>query len=136
VQRILFVDDESSVLDAIRRTTHSMHAEWSMEFVTSGPLALAALAREPADVVVTDMRMPGMEGPELLGEVKRLYPQAVRLILSGYADPTSIMRVAGIAHQYMAKPCEPAVLKSAMALPLGLHSSSCRMARWPPQWMV
>ena len=132
MQRILFVDDESNVLDAIRRTTHSMRAGWKMEFVTSGPLALEALAREPADVVVTDMRMPGMEGPELLREVKRLYPQTVRLILSGYADPTSIMSVAGLAHRYMAKPCESEVLKSAIvrtkALKALLNNKS--LERW------
>lgn len=113
--RILFVDDEPSVLEAIRRSTHAMRSEWGTEFVSSGPAALAALARAPADVVVADMRMPGMDGPQLLAEVKKVCPQAVRFILSGYADPSAIMRVAGTAHQFLAKPCVNAVLKTAIS---------------------
>jgi putative nucleotidyltransferase with HDIG domain len=110
----MFVDDEPNVLDAYRRTLHSMRKEWSMRFAQSGPEALAALAGSPADVVVADMRMPGMDGRALLAEVKQLYPQAVRFILSGHADRNSIMSVAGIAHQYLSKPCDTAVLKSAI----------------------
>lgn len=112
--QIMFVDDEPNVLEAIRRTLHSMRKEWSMQFAQSGPEALAALAGSPADVVVADMRMPGMDGRQLLAEVKHLYPQAVRFILSGHAESNSIMSVAGIAHQYLSKPCDNAVLKSAI----------------------
>jgi HD-like signal output (HDOD) protein len=130
--RILFVDDEPNVLDAIRRTTYVMRSEWSMEFVSSGPQALEALTRTPADVVVADMRMPGMDGPQLLEAVKKVCPQAVRFILSGYADPSSIMRVAGTAHQFLAKPCVNAILKTAIsrtrALKELLHED--RMRRW------
>ena len=56
------------------------------------------------DVIVSDMRMPGMDGWQLLAEVKTLYPQTVRLVLSGYAEPGAIMRLVGTAHQYIAKP--------------------------------
>jgi len=113
--RIVFVDDEPNVLQAIRRSMNSMKAEWSMEFAASGPAALQMLAKSPADVIVSDMRMPGMDGWQLLTEVKRLYPQTVCLILSGQADPNSIMRSIGVAHQYLAKPCESATLKAAIA---------------------
>jgi HD-like signal output (HDOD) protein len=109
--RVVFVDDEQNVLDGMRRNLHGMRAEWAMEFIPSAELALTALARVPADVVVADMRMPGMDGAQLLSEVKRLYPQTIRLILSGHADPDSIMRVVGTAHQFLAKPCDSAVLK-------------------------
>jgi HD-like signal output (HDOD) protein/CheY-like chemotaxis protein len=130
--RILFVDDEPSVLDAIRRSTHAMRAEWSTEFVTSGPAALAALAHAPVDVVVADMRMPGMDGPQLLAEVKKVCPQAVRFILSGYADPSAIMRVAGTAHQFLAKPCVNSVLKTAISRTRSLRKllSDERMRGW------
>ena len=112
--RILFVDDESNVLDATRRSLHHMRNEWRMEFVNSGMAALESMAREPADVLVSDMRMPGMDGWQLLAEAKRRYPQIIRLILSGYADPMSTMRSIGTAHQYLAKPCESAALKAAI----------------------
>ena len=113
--RIVFADDDLHVLEAMRRTLHNMRGEWAMEFTASGAAALEELARAPADVIVTDMRMPGMDGWELLGKVKVLYPQTVRLILSGEADATSIMRAVGTAHQYLAKPCSSAALKSAIS---------------------
>jgi putative nucleotidyltransferase with HDIG domain len=113
--RIVFVDDESSLLDAMRRVLHGMRNEWNMEFITSGPAALESLARAPADVIVSDMRMPGMDGWALLAEVKRLYPQTVRLALSGYAEPGAIMRLVASAHQYLAKPGDSASIKAAIA---------------------
>jgi putative nucleotidyltransferase with HDIG domain len=111
---ILFVDDEPSVLQAMQRSMHDMRNEWTMRFASSGEAALAELSNSPADVIVSDMRMPGMDGWKLLGEVKKSCPQMVRLILSGHADPCSIMRTVGIAHQYLAKPCESGALKAAI----------------------
>jgi putative nucleotidyltransferase with HDIG domain len=115
MMRILFVDDEVNVLHAMRRTMHGMRHEWNMEFVSSGVEALQSLAKTPADVIVSDMRMPGMDGWQLLAEVKALYPQTVRLVLSGYAEPGAIMRLVGTAHQYIAKPGDSEVLKAAIA---------------------
>jgi putative nucleotidyltransferase with HDIG domain len=113
--RIVFVDDEIDVLQALRRTMHGMRNEWSMEFLSSGDAALESLAQNPADVIVSDMRMPGMDGWQLLAEVKKLHPQTVRLVLSGHADAGAIMRLIGTAHQYIAKPGETASLKAAIA---------------------
>jgi len=113
--RVLFVDDEPNVLHAMRRSLHSMRHEWGMDFVLGGEEALQALEAAPADVIVSDMRMPGMDGWQLLTEVKKRHPQTVRLILSGHAEATSIMRAVGIAHQYLAKPCEGAAVKLAIA---------------------
>jgi len=113
--RIVFVDDEVNVLQAMQRSLHGMRNEWSMVFASSGAAALDELAKTPADVIVSDMRMPGMDGWELLSQVKKLDPQMVRLVLSGHADPASIMRTVGVAHQYLAKPCESAALKAAIS---------------------
>lgn len=113
--RVLFVDDEVNVVEAMSRALHCMRSEWSMEFVGSGPEALQSLAKAPADVIVSDMRMPGMDGWQLLTLVKNLYPQTVRLVLSGYAEPGAIMRLVGTAHQYIAKPGESEILKTAIA---------------------
>jgi HD-like signal output (HDOD) protein/ActR/RegA family two-component response regulator len=115
VLRVLFVDDEAAVLQAMQRAMHSMRNDWTMEFQPSGPQALESLAKSPADVVVSDVRMPGMDGWQLLSEVKKRYPESVRLVLSGYADSAAIMRLVGVAHQYIAKPGESEKLKTAIA---------------------
>jgi putative nucleotidyltransferase with HDIG domain len=115
VIRVVFADDDPNILEAMRRTLHNMRDEWVMEFTSSGAAALEELAKTPADVIVTDMRMPGMDGWELLARVKALYPQTVRFILSGEADATSIMRAVATAHQYLAKPCSNAALKAAIS---------------------
>jgi HD-like signal output (HDOD) protein len=112
--RIVFVDDELNILQAMGRSFHGMRNEWNMEFLSSGAAALESLAKAPADVIVSDMRMPGMDGWQLLTEVKKLYPQTVRLVLSGHADPSSVMRAVGTAQLYLAKPCESGALKAAI----------------------
>lgn len=112
--RILFVDDEVSVLQAMRRSLHDMSNEWSMEFAASGPAALDALVKTPADVIVSDLRMPGMDGWQLLHEVKKRHPQMMRLIVPGAADPSCVMRAVGTAHQYLAKPWTGRTLKAAL----------------------
>ncbi len=129
--RIVFVDDEAEVLQAMRRTLREMRHEWCMEFTSSAAAALEELAKTPADVIVSDMRMPGMDGWELLAEVKKLYPQTVRLVLSGHADARSIMRAVGTAHQYLAKPCESGALKAAISQTYMLRQllSSDRLAQ-------
>jgi putative nucleotidyltransferase with HDIG domain len=119
--RIVFADDEVHILQAMQRALHHMRSEWSMVFMSSGAAALDELAKTPADVIVSDMRMPGMDGWQLLSQVKKSAPQMVRLILSGHADPASIMRAVGVAHQYLAKPCESSALKSAISQTLALR---------------
>jgi putative nucleotidyltransferase with HDIG domain len=129
--RILFVDDEPSVLQAMERALHDMRNEWTMQYASSGAAALEELAKNAADVVVSDMQMPGVDGWQLLSEVKNRYPQMVRLILSGHADSTSIMRTVGIAHQYLAKPCESTALRAAISQTYSLRKllSSDRLAQ-------
>jgi response regulator RpfG family c-di-GMP phosphodiesterase len=112
--RIVFVDDELDILQAMRRTLRGMKDEWTMEFVSSGAAALELLAKAPADVIVSDIRMLGMDGWQLLAAVKKLYPQTVRLVLSGHAESSSVMRAVGTAQLYLAKPCESGVLKAAI----------------------
>ena len=82
-KRILFVDDEPMVLQGLQRMLRHMRTDWDMAFVESGSKALDLMAQTPCDVVVSDMRMPGMNGAELLNEVMKRHPKTVRLILSG-----------------------------------------------------
>lgn len=103
---VLFVDDEPRILDGIRRSLRSHRADWDMEFRTSGDQALAALAETPHDVVVSDMRMPGMDGAELLTQVSRQHPATARVVLSGHTEQEAAVRAAVVGHRFLNKPCE------------------------------
>jgi len=111
-QRILFVDDEPNVLSGLQRMLRPMREEWDMVFAESGAKALIEMTQGPFDVIISDMRMPGMNGAELLRETMRLYPATVRIVLSGHADRELVNQCVGIAHQYISKPCDPGQLKS------------------------
>jgi len=113
-KRVLFVDDEPRILDGIRRMMRPLHEEWDMRFANSGYEALEMLSQEDFDVIVSDMRMPGMSGAELLAKVQQLYPQMVRIVLSGAAQKDAIMRSVRLIHQYLAKPCDVDTLRSAV----------------------
>jgi YesN/AraC family two-component response regulator len=102
---------------------HSVRNEWEMVFVDSGVNALEIMASTPFDVIVTDMRMPGMNGAELLNEVKNLYPQTMRLILSGYSDEDLILQSISATHQFIAKPCDPEILKSIVQRALDVSTT-------------
>lgn len=112
--RVLFVDDEPQVLKLLQIMLKPMSSEWDMVFAESGEQALKLFAQCPFDVVVSDMRMPGINGAQLLNEVMRRHPETVRLILSGYADEDLVMQCVGATHQYLAKPCELSVLRSTL----------------------
>jgi HD-like signal output (HDOD) protein/ActR/RegA family two-component response regulator len=108
--RVLFVDDESRILKGIKRMLWEADVSWKVSYATSGSEALETIAKETFDVIVSDMRMPGMDGAALLAEVKKEHPSIVRIILSGYAEEEAILRTVSPAHQYLAKPCEADVL--------------------------
>ena len=111
---VLFVDDEQRILDGLHRSLHPMRHEWDMALATGGAEALETLATRPFDVVVSDMRMPGMDGVELLGQVRTRYPHIVRIALSGQATKGTVVRSVGLVHQYLAKPCESETLKAVV----------------------
>lgn len=108
--RVLFVDDEPNILSGIRRMMHRKRNEWDMDFVSSGPEAIAKIDEAPCDVIVSDMYMPGMDGAELLSTVKEKLPGTIRIALSGQTDQNMIYRCIQNAHQYLAKPCDADVL--------------------------
>ena len=108
--RILFVEDEPKILSGLRRMLRSYRRDWTMEFCESPELALAAMADAPFDVIVTDLRMPRMDGAELLNRVRELYPDMVRIVLSSQTEQERVLRAVGAAHQYLSKPCDPELL--------------------------
>jgi HD-like signal output (HDOD) protein len=111
LKRILFVDDDPNVLVGLRNVLRSRRREWDMVFAIGPEEALAKLGEGPFDVVVSDMRMPRMDGATLLSKVKQLQPKAVRMILSGQTELESVMKSVFIAHMFLSKPCDPALLQ-------------------------
>ncbi len=118
-KRLLFVDDNPNLLMGLKRSLHSMEEQWEMEFAESGAAALQIMDR-PFDIVVSDMRMPGMTGLEFLNIVQERYPQTVRILLSGQSDRLSILDSAVKAHQYLAKPFDARQLKALLSQTIAL----------------
>jgi len=121
--RVLFVDDQPNVLAGLRRMLRGLRNEWEMQFAESGDEALALMAKSPFDVIVSDMRMPGMDGVQLLTETMTRYPGTVRIILSGQADQASVLRAVTPAHQYLSKPCDAETLKATVARACSLRDT-------------
>jgi len=112
--RALFVDDEPLVLSGLRRMLRSLRHDWEMSFANSGKEALALLDQHEFAVIVSDMRMPEMDGATVLNEVAVRHPDVARLVLSGHAERDAIMRAVRPAHQFLAKPCDPKLLERAL----------------------
>ena len=113
-ETILFVDDDPSLLQGLQRMLRSKRMEWEMTFVSGGQEALKEMERRCFDVIVSDMRMPEIDGAELLSRVKEVCPRSVRIILSGQAELQIIMKAIGCTHQYLSKPCDPEILKATI----------------------
>jgi len=119
--KVIFVDDEPRVLEGLKRMLRPKRNEWDMTFVNSAQEALDALKKQPREVVVTDMRMPGMSGAELLEVVQREYPDTIRLILSGQAETESVMKALGVSHQFLSKPCDAEILQGTISRAFALR---------------
>jgi len=130
LKRILFVDDDPNVLTGLRNVLRTKRREWDMVFAIGPEEALANLAKGSFDVVVSDMRMPRMDGASLLAKVKEMQPWAVRMILSGQTELESVMKSVFVAHMFLSKPCDPVLLQSvvdrACRLNAILHSDELR----------
>jgi HD-like signal output (HDOD) protein/ActR/RegA family two-component response regulator len=113
-QRVLFVDDEPAILSGLGRMLRPLAAEIQSEFAGSGAEALTRLAHAPFDVVVADIRMPVMDGASMLAEVRAAYPDMIRIVLSGHADVCRALCEVPVAHQFIAKPCDAATLRSVI----------------------
>ncbi len=113
-RRVLFVDDEPHVLRAIANRLRRHRHRWEMVFTTSGAEALVELSRARFDVIVSDLRMPGMDGAELLERARAAHPCVVRIVLSGHADQRTVIGVLPFAHRYLIKPCDAEELASTI----------------------
>jgi two-component system, probable response regulator PhcQ len=107
---VLLLDDEPNVTAGIKRALHN--EPWKIYTAATVGGAFDILARENVDVVVSDERMPGMSGSQFLTEVRRKYPNTIRMILSGQADLEAAVRAIneGEVYRFLLKPCNPAEL--------------------------
>jgi HD-like signal output (HDOD) protein len=114
MKRILFVDDEMKILEGLQRMLRPQRSEWEMAFAPGGESALTMLDAAPFDVIVSDMRMPGMDGAALLEIVRRKHPSVLRFVLSGYTELEASFRAVPVAHQFLLKPCDSETLRTAI----------------------
>ncbi|HEY3498974.1 MAG TPA: response regulator [Polyangiaceae bacterium] len=130
MKRILFVDDDQYVLDALRNILRKQRNEWDMVFALGGNAALAEMEKAPFDVVVSDMRMSDMDGAALLGEVRDAFPGTARIVLSGHSEHEAVVRALPVMHQFLNKPCSTEALRGVIqrtcALQELLHEDTIR----------
>jgi putative nucleotidyltransferase with HDIG domain len=122
MRRLLFVDDERLVLDGLRNMLRPKQRHWEMTFVTGGPEALEELGKREFDVVVSDMRMPRVDGATVLKHVQATQPNAVRIVLTGHTETDMALRSISVAHQFLSKPCDAATLEATIDRACSLQS--------------
>ena len=112
--KVLFVDDEKRVLNSMRAL---FRRDYELHLTTEGEEAIRIAEAEGVDVIIADQRMPGLSGVEVLGEVRRRVPSAVRILLTGYADLDAIEGSINIGEvfRFLSKPCPPQQLRETLA---------------------
>ncbi|MDD2706749.1 MAG: response regulator [Verrucomicrobiae bacterium] len=108
---VLFVDDEPFILDGFQRTYRNLRGDYDLFYCESADEALRILMEQRVDVIVSDMRMPAMDGSQLMRLVADKYPKTVRIILSGHSDEALMMQALEVTHQFLSKPCPAELLK-------------------------
>lgn len=122
-QTVLLVDDEESITNSLRRLLRSQ--PYDILVADSGAKALELLEQCPIDVVVSDARMPNMDGATLLAHIHRRYPSTLRILLTGYADMTMIAKAIneGQIHRYISKPWNDEDMLATLRQALAHHHS-------------
>jgi response regulator RpfG family c-di-GMP phosphodiesterase len=118
--QILLVDDEIAILDGLRR---QLRKRFQVHTANGGAEALELLQTQPVSVVVSDMRMPQMDGATFLSRVRALYPEMVRILLTGQADAQAAITAVneGQIYRFLTKPCPPDVLLEEIGNAVELH---------------
>lgn len=111
---VLFVDDDPKALREIEQLIANANVDWVCDFAMSGEEAIAMMADDHFEAIVTDMRMPGMDGAALLNFVSDHHPNIVRIVWSRPSDREAVLRSVHAMHQFLPKPCEAAVLKTTI----------------------
>ena len=119
---VLFVDDEQNVLQGLRRMMRVARKEWDMDFAEGGTDALARMESSGVDVLVSDMRMPGMDGAALISETAKRHPGTIRMVLSGQCEQEATFRLVGPSHQFHSKPCDGDLLIGSVRRAIALRN--------------
>ncbi|QJB55917.1 response regulator [Pseudodesulfovibrio sp. zrk46] len=109
-KRILFVDEDQNILDSFRAMLHVKRKDWKGSYASCANGGLELLGNEEFDVVVSDLRIPCLDGMEFLDKVRKVQPNAIRVVLSGYSDMQQLLNTTKYAHQFLSKPCSTNVL--------------------------
>ncbi len=120
-RHILFVDDQPEILRGTRRMLFNVDSEWDIDFASSAEDALEKMRAEPYDMIVSDIKMPGMDGAELLQHVADEFPNMIRMVLSGYPDSDVVMKAAENAPQFISKPTKQGELIEVLSRSLSLR---------------
>lgn len=117
---ILLVDDEMAILDGLRR---QLRKSYNVHTATGGAAGLELLESHRVAVVVSDMRMPQMDGAAFLSRVRSQYPDVVRILLTGQADTQAAIAAVneGQIYRFLTKPCPPEVLLAEIDNATELH---------------
>jgi HD-like signal output (HDOD) protein/ActR/RegA family two-component response regulator len=128
MKRILFLDDDPQFLEALCVGLLPRTTDWIMAFAQSGARAIQELERAPQDVLVTDVRMPDMDGIELLRTVRNRWPETVRIALSDRAFSDDVGQLLPLAHQYLSKPLTTRQVEEAVERSLDVKAILARPA--------
>ena len=121
-KRILFVEDDPVLLQMYAAMLDDARDDWEVATAHDARQALQQLARSPFDVIVSDVFMPGMDGIELINEVKNRYPRTSRILLSVMSDQEKVARCLNATHQFIAKPFDVDAFKATLARIGGLDA--------------
>jgi HD-like signal output (HDOD) protein/ActR/RegA family two-component response regulator len=114
MKTVLFVDDEPQALEGLRVSLYARRKEWDMHFADGGAKAMELMRASRFDVLVSDLRMPGIDGTVLLAWTRTNSPDTIRIVLTGYANEENSRQLVSIAHRYLCKPCEPKQLEECI----------------------
>ena len=120
---LLLVDDEENILNSLRRVLRS--EPYKLLTCNSGEAALQLFAEQPIDLVISDARMPGMDGAALLAQVQQRWPNCLRILLTGYADLTTTVKAIneGQIYRYISKPWDDNELRLIIRQALAFQHS-------------
>jgi HD-like signal output (HDOD) protein/CheY-like chemotaxis protein len=126
-KRILLADADTEDLAEFRQV---FGQQWEVVSVTSGTAALEEMKKQPCDVLIADLDLPGLDGAELLNQTRKQYPKTLCFILAPDADRERVMKNVMGAHQFLSKPCDKSTLKNnierALALDVWIASNKMR----------
>ncbi len=109
---ILFVDDDLDILQGYKNMLFTMRKKWELFLAPSVTKALEILNNNKIDIIIADLKMPGLDGNDLLNIVKEKWPNIIRIVLSGQQDYSQILTTTQNAHQFLSKPCDGSMMKA------------------------